>query len=353
MSSTYSSNKCAGVFQTDTGKPFYVLFEETAESNVYPRVARWSCISMGYIEDVLAVVFSSAACCVGESLRGAGGRPILPESYISAWLKALANPTHFPDAPIILDASRGNYGSIPDEKADQVLDIITKAGFQGMAEQLKAGQTVELSLHTDHALLAGIYNGQVLGAWRVISTGYLPTRYSPAPELGYNPPATISSAQTLPEFKRLNNQDETLLIQDANGRWRNGGWGYSVVADYVRELWKSELGEPGTYRSRIKAYRTAVKDAPCLPSSGVKVVVDTAQEVERWEKSRVEKLVNDVPHTRTGDLAIFDLPTDARDIYDYTSLPSEAVYFQWENGSTAASGWDCGSMVQMAMPGFN
>lgn len=354
MSSTYSINKCAGVFQTSAG-PFYVLFEETAESNVYPREPQWCCITMGYIEDVLRRVFAMAGSCEGGSLKGAGGRAILPETYIGAWLKALANPYSYPDQVIQLHSSNLFSSPVPAESTEQVFTIMAEAGHLAEVESLQAGVSVNLSLHNDHGLLSRIYNGDVLGSWRVIPSYCIPSRYAPAPELAYQPSAAITREASIPELLQLNDWDATMLKQDDEGHWRAAGRGYSLVADYVRQFWTYELQAPGSYRRHIKTFRQAVRDAPTLPHAGVKVVVNTAQPVQWYMKNRIDQMLETAVHTRNGDLAIFNLPQDPREIFSFCSLPAEAAYFDWDDAAHTCSPRAQGSSlleVQMAMPGF-
>ena len=82
MGSTVSTNKLAAAFKTTSGKTMYVLFEETYESNCYPRTPRWGCLMMGEIANTMRGIFRSAGSCEGGMLKGAGGRDISPEGYI-------------------------------------------------------------------------------------------------------------------------------------------------------------------------------------------------------------------------------------------------------------------------------
>lgn len=88
MSSTYVSGYRAWAFPTLSGFA-YCLFNETAESNLHPRVPHWSAHQMGTLQDLGGRIVQYAYCCDDGSTRGPGGRPIRAEHYIKRSEEAL------------------------------------------------------------------------------------------------------------------------------------------------------------------------------------------------------------------------------------------------------------------------
>lgn len=95
MGATVCTNKRAAAFLSN-GKAIYILFEETYEKNCYPHTPVWGCICIGYLEDALKRIFSSAAACESGSLQSRRGY-IVPENYISSWMKELKEPFQYID----------------------------------------------------------------------------------------------------------------------------------------------------------------------------------------------------------------------------------------------------------------
>ena len=73
MGSTVSTGKQVAAFKATSGKVMYVLFEETYESNCYPRTPRWSSYMIGELPAVMRHIFRAASSCEGGMLKGAGG----------------------------------------------------------------------------------------------------------------------------------------------------------------------------------------------------------------------------------------------------------------------------------------
>ena len=67
MGSTVSTNKLAAAFKTNSGKTMYVLFEETYESNCYPRTPSWGAWSAA---QPIAVAPSSQGATSATTPRG-------------------------------------------------------------------------------------------------------------------------------------------------------------------------------------------------------------------------------------------------------------------------------------------
>ncbi len=104
MGATVTVGKKVAAFKANNGKVGYVLFEETYEKNCYPHTPHWSCVGLGYLDDVMTRIFARASSCEGGSLQGRGGY-ITPEGYISGWLNELAEPLMATQIPPLMATS--------------------------------------------------------------------------------------------------------------------------------------------------------------------------------------------------------------------------------------------------------
>src|SRR5690242_21895817 len=101
MGATITCGKKAAAFEKN-GIIYYILWERTYESNVHPHNPHWECTYIGPLDGTLRRIFIYASSCEGGMLAGPGKRHILPENYISAWLRKLAAPVAMPNAKVRL-----------------------------------------------------------------------------------------------------------------------------------------------------------------------------------------------------------------------------------------------------------
>lgn len=322
MGSTVSTGKLVGAFRASNGQPCYVMFEQTYSKNCHPHTPRWGAQVIGDLESILKTIFASAASCEGGMLQGTGGRHISPETYIAGWLKELGNPVSMADREIELKVADSYQSPIAQGDFERVKAQVLALGAQDTVSALEAGETVVVSLHRDSEILSAIYDGRHAGAWRVIPAHDTPTNGIRDAALGYNPQKSKTFEVAVPGFKKIHEGDSNILVQGTDGDWNCAGWAYSIIGDYVTGLWQAEMSEPGSYRARVKAYRSAVEGAPCIPDRGVKVVVDTSVPLKNYEQSNVEGTLKKVAHTRVGNELHFNVPKDQEEIYFVTRLPS-------------------------------
>lgn len=325
MGSTVSTNKLAAAFKTTSGKTMYVLFEETYESNCYPRTPSWGCLLIGEIASIMRGIFRSAGSCEGGMLKGAGGRDITPEGYIQGWFKELANPVSFKDQTFELEVGDSLYSTVPQDEFDMTKERLTANGFEAEAIQLENGEKLNVSLYEHGELLASIYDGNV-GAWRIIRGQRPPIYGLRDPELGYAPAKAKAFELETHECMRLFKHREDVAVKDQNGDWRNRGWAYSIIGNYVRELWQAELREPGSYRARIKNLRNAIETAPIMPTDAV-AVIDTTVKLESWTQEGVTRVVNENPHTIVGHEIHVAVPQDPDQAYRVCCLHEDCTKF--------------------------
>lgn len=325
MGATVSTKKLVAAFRNPAGEPRYVLFEETYSKNVHPRTPHWDALVIGGLESVLQTIFTAAAACEGGMLQGACGRPITPESYIAAWLKELANPVLMEDRMIELQVSDRYWASIPAGTFPTIRNSLQELGEHNILAALDAGESVVVSLHQNSELLGAIYGGRSLGAWRVIPACDLRVHGVRDPELGYTPKKSKATAPAAPRYLKVGKDDSNLLAQDIDGTWTCKGWAHSIVAELVKDLWQSELEEPGWYRARVRALREAVNAAECMPTHGVKVVVDKALAAHKYQQEYIEAARLKFPHELMGDEVHLQVPAGEADLYLITRLPTECT----------------------------
>ena len=338
MGSTISTAKLVAAFPSVSGAPFYVMYEETYESNVTPRTPRWSCVGLGSVERIMRRIFQSASSCEGGMLKGSGGRDISPEGYLAGWLKELANPVMCEDRTITLEAGDSWSSAIPNSALEATLAQLVSLGRQDIATELEEKKSIKLSLHAESALIEALYSGGSMSPWRIIPDTSAHHWASRVPQLGYAPAKTKVFDVKVPRFYKVNPREENRLILNEAGQWVCAGWDYSIVGSYVHDLWEAELREPGSYRTRIKAYRDALKGSPYLPKRGVKILIDTTVELKDWHKSTLAKVLATFPHSAKGSEVRLDVPEDASDLYSVFQL-SDCI--TWEVSENEAVEQPC------------
>ncbi|MFL1449159.1 hypothetical protein ACI77O_12260 [Pseudomonas tritici] len=325
MGATVTTGKSVSAFLDTNGKPYYLLWEQTYEKNCYPHTPRWSCNMMGYLETVVRKIFLSGSACEGGMLQGSNGRGIAPESYIASWLKELANPVEFPDQSVTLKVGDLLMSAIQTDTFDQAKGIMATTGHEALAVALEGGEQVTLSMHTDIELLNALYLAGVLRPWRIVSNNDLRLNGLRNPELGYAPKKVKAASVSPPRFLRISAQCEDVLIQNGDGSWRNAGWGYNCVSEFIIGLWESEMREPGNYRAQLKEFREALKAAPALDRATAKVCTDTTVDLRRYERGNVEQAQKELPCEISNGVIQWSLPESPEQLYLLTRLPTEST----------------------------
>lgn len=321
MGSTVSTGKLIAAFRGNDGRPCYVMFEQTYEKNCRPHNPSWSARAIGGVETMMKRIFASASSCEGGMLQGTGGRYITPESYLAGWLKELASPVLMVDLDFAIKVSEGWSSALTMADLDRLKPTMLALGYEKQVAALEAGESITVSLHAQSDLLCALYDGETKAAWRVIQPYNIPLHGYRDESLGYNPQKVKAYNVTSPRCVRVSNQNENILIQQADGTWRCEGWAYSIIGKFVTNLWDAEMREPGSYRNRIKSLREAIQAAAMLSAQGAKVIFDTGVQVDEYKQSSVSALLNKVAHTRHGSEVHFSVPEDYDTLYSVTALP--------------------------------
>lgn len=321
MSSTVTTGKLIGAFRGQDGQPCYVMFEQTYESNCYPHTPRWSARAIGSSSQMIRAIFRSASACEGQSLVGAGGRTIRPESYIAGWLAEMANPFAMANLDIILKAGKEWNSPLTISAFNDSKPAMQAQGYGTQVAALEAGESVELSLYADSNLLGTLYDGMTLGAHRVIQSYNIPLSNPRDESLGYKPQKAKAYDVTSPRCMQVRDNDNVLMM-GSDGQWRCEGRAYSIVAQFVASLWEAEVKEPGSYRKRIQALRASVENAEPMPATGVRIIVDTTVKVEDYKQRTIERLLAKVEHSSVGKEIHFAMPQGQDEIYSLTQFPA-------------------------------
>ncbi|HBP4949353.1 TPA: hypothetical protein L5629_004241 [Pseudomonas aeruginosa] len=333
MGSTVSTGKQVAAFKATSGKVMYVLFEETYESNCYPRTPRWSSYMIGELPAVMRHIFRAASSCEGGMLKGAGGRDITPEGYLQGWFKELENPVEIADRKFELYAVNNYMAPIPTENFAWAKAAMVNVGRESDAVKLENGEHLIVSLYDDAELLAAIYDGIHFGASRIIKS-VSQVLYAPRnPNLGYKPAKSKVVSMDTPRFMRVREGHYYYATQDANGDWR-GDASHCFMNSFITNLWKSELAEPLTYRGKIKAYRDAIKNAQVMPSN-TKLVIDTKAVTDRYHQESVDWVLANTSHTKHDDEIHVELPTDYTALYRVATLNEKCARYVFTGNAPA------------------
>lgn len=324
MGSTVSTGKLIGAFEGPTGNPVYVMFEQTYDKRSFPHDPKWSARMIGDLAATLQNIFLSAASCEGGMLQGAGGRYITPEGYVSGWMAELGNPVDMPDLSFELTVGKYWEAAIPADGFEKAKERLLRADAGRFIEGLENGG-VTASLYADCEALASIYDGRNIWASQIIKAHHVPHHGQRNPALGYKPTkAKVQQFQT-PRFAKIHGDMGSYLIQGQDGEWRCEGGGHSYIGDLVRSLWQDEIREPGSYRSRIKAYRAAMDSASTIPQQTTTVIVNLNADLDEWSCESIDRVLRETPHSIVGDEAHIPAPADYNNLYGVVGLPEQCT----------------------------
>jgi hypothetical protein len=270
VSSTYSLKKHAtALVDRHTQTIFYVLSEETTESNVHPRTGHWSTFFMGTAQQCMKRVVEISESCEGGMLTGPGGRHIKPESYIRQWRAALESPTSTEERVIEIRFGEGFY-DVPEK---------TRAVFERLAAEHgvsvnPSGTTALIScdpgvlqLVSAFTLVARREGGQI---WKIFRSA--PIHGASRPDLGYKV-TTSRKVDVLGNFSVLKMPEQPgctdashLLV--ASGQVISTGWSYSTVGEYIRRFASEhEVALPGSAEASIREFRKVLERAASIPAT--------------------------------------------------------------------------------------
>lgn len=332
MGATVTTGRRVGAFVSSAGNTVYSLFEETYEKNVFPHTPYWSCVGIGDIKDVIRRIFAYASSCEGGMLQNRSGH-LTPEGYIRSWFKELEAPREMRDFQVDLKAGTGICATVPSGEMGKVSEALTAIGRVDILTSLLAGDTFTLSFQKDAAVVLALYglNGgetSLLSPWRIVQSHHMPhSEMNRDARLGYYRKSAAPDTSTSPDpvVYRVGNEDCFVLKPD--GSLQPAGWAYSLVGEFVKNLWEEEMRVPRSFGRRIKAFRDKVKNAPRLSPDALTVTIDTTVALEHASQARsIAQFQRTFPESVTG--AVFEFQPTTENFYRIQQLPDVCVH--WE-----------------------
>lgn len=267
MGATVVTGKAVAAFRhPTTGEVIYLIYEETYSKNDHPYVPDWGVRAIGTYEQVMKVLYGSAAACEGGMLQTRSGHT-KPEIYLKSWRVSFSEPFQMADQDIELKLGGDTlYAPIPDKHVDTALATLERIGRQDIAEALKAGGTVTVSLHRDTDIVTGLYGvGTGLSLWKVIrgKWGHLYTDEKLAPPIAKREVA-------MPTAVAYALDSDNVVVSIDGGPLKHMGWRYSAVGQYIREVaYPIEIQRSFSAYKLIREFRDLCNSAPELPENTV------------------------------------------------------------------------------------
>ncbi|ABM97090.1 hypothetical protein [Methylibium petroleiphilum] len=331
MSSTYVVGKAAAACVDEKGTVFFLLSEQSYESNVHPRTPRWCTTFFGTYEACIARMIRSAGAIEGGSLRGDARTP---SAWIKHWREHLANPVRLEKGLVEGEFGPGLY-KLPEAHRDAVNALLASYGFPA-AE----GPKLTIDMNADGALrlLADLTDGRFEGfyAWRFFSNAVY--RSIPFPEIGtpIPAPAKVSldvQVYTLPGASTCGTEQEHVIVGRDGARLT--GWEYSTVGSFVsNEVIELEMATPGSAEPALREFRKVLKSKTVLPAS-TRVTLVRPPEEERYHRGKFDELCTalGLPALGNVDVKLGDL-NDSQ-LYGLRHLGNEYVRFHVDQAANS------------------
>lgn len=289
MGAVVTTGKSVSAFKGDDGAVIYVLSEKTYEKNCYPHTPSWCVVGIGTAEEMVKRIFYIGAPCEGHHLQTRRGA-ILPEKYISGWLKEMASPSLMPNVTSHIKIG-GGLRDIRVDEQDTVLSALRSAGRDDIADKLQAGEQIELKLYEDSDVYLALVRTRCVQPWKLLET---PRSTEPAPELGYKPARSKETPSISPvEGYR---HGEVIFLKGPDGLYRAEGWEHLVMDSFIGSYGEYEVKYPGHYKEVISNYRAQLKALPDLPDTAILVPEIEKEGVSEWQVKDAKKTLDALCH---------------------------------------------------------
>ena len=291
MSSTWVSGMSAAACVDDeTGTIYYLLSEQTAESNVHPRRPHWSARFFGTGSQCMAAIVRWSSSCEGGCTKGANGRDMTPSGYIGKWREAMNMPVRLPKGQVRTKFGTGFYDVSPDLK-DVVSATLVRFGLPAVqGDELRVDMTARNALPALIELLQ-VGSEKGLYPWRLWS--YVDPMTAHVPGLGIpkgsGKGAKVSGVRV---WRIKQAHDDEFLMAFDDEKLKLVGWHYSVMQKYIaRAVVAAELEQPGVAESLIRAFRKFVDESPVVSmSTTIQISLREDVEVPAYQKRDFEEL---------------------------------------------------------------
>jgi hypothetical protein len=291
MSSTWVSGmSAAACVDSGTGTIYYLLSEQTAESNVHPRRPHWSARFFGTAPECMAAIVRWSSGCEGGCTKGGNGRDMTPSGYIGKWREAMSLPVVLPKGEVRAKFGTGFYDISPELKS-VVSEVLTRHGLPDVqGEEMRVDMDAPKALPALVELLRVGYE-KGLYTWRLWS--YVDSVTARRPELGVSmAKAKGAKVEGVRVWRIKQSNDDEFLVAFGDEKPRMTGWHYSLIQTFIiRAVVPAEMEQPGVAESLIRAFRKFVDDAPVV-STTVPIVISmpSGVEIPSYQKRELEKL---------------------------------------------------------------
>lgn len=269
MSRTHITGQLAACLRDKNGTPWFLLSEESFESNLWPRTPHWCSLSFGRYEHVMARILRGSASVEGGSLCGAFKTP---SAYIRGWRRVLAQPHLMVRS--VLTAAVGHYlHDIPPAAVPEISKVLVANGLPPLPSDC---QTIQLDLNDDRVLpvFADITSGRIDGVyvWRFFNDvqSLLRSRVVQGVDVVQATTAALEDVEvhTLGLQYPGHGCDEHVHVLRHAGRWKVTGWSYSTVAAFIQSVViDRETAQPGIAEALIKRFRVLLKEPIAMPGN--------------------------------------------------------------------------------------
>lgn len=304
MSSTWISGyRAAACVDDETGETYFLLSEETCESNVFPRTPRWSARFFGTASSCMASIVTWSSACEGGSLKGGHGRDISPSTYITRWREALSHPVWLDKRQVQVRYGNGFYEVKPElrEKASRIMERY------GHSHPTGDSLVVDMSMSKALPLLAQLLEEgreEGLFPWRLWSVGSYQGLTVPGLGIQYTRGQKASVRGVRVWRLKSSGADDNFIVQFDGEKAKLVGWEYLVMSNYIaRVVADEEVKRPGIAEAQIKAFRKIVDDAPlAAPSVQVVLELSEGQEIPQYRRDEFNALCTKLNKPNTTKL---------------------------------------------------
>lgn len=329
--------KQAAACADENGVLFYLLSEQSYESNVHSRIPHWSARFFGRYEDCIARVIRWSSDIEGGMLRGEAKTST---AYIKQWRERLAAPVRLEKTILSADFCGGVYG-LPEASQEPALALAAQFGIE-VADSLTL--TIDLERPRSLAFLSALLSGDIGGmlAWRFFRHPNI--HALPVPGLGTPVPKAVPAELDGVSVHRVAASspggDDNFLIS-RNGDIRGAGWDYSTMQSFItNDAVAAEKLNPGSAEGTIRAFRKIVHGSLALPA-GTQISIRKPQgdvANERWELAKFERLCTKlgVPQLQTVDVTALDV-TNAAAWSDLLCVAHNLVSYRIDPQAAAAA----------------
>lgn len=323
MGSTYSVDKRAAALVAPNGTIYYALFEQTYESNVWPRTPRWCARFFGTAEACMERIVAWSTDCEGGMLKGSNG-DISPSTYIKQWREAMATPVEFAGRVKQVEFGDGLYKLDPD-KRDAAAVILARHGHPGIHDN-----KVVIDVRYQPEILADLIS-EMGYAWRFLDIHNSSANKWATTWAAYTPAANSVKLPGqievfyLPDPKLRPDNEHWIRI---DGKVMHTGWEYSTIRRLIGLLAvEAEKRVPGSAENVIKQIRRLVKQKQAFLLDQ-EVRVDPAMIGEAWRTSQFKHLAEKLGLDSSGPIKFTLRQACTADaVYEFGGMPDEAVEF--------------------------